>query len=61
MGITGLSPSHLASHLLGQPLLDPTDHLEQKQLEEQMSSLAWNVSASHCSWQDEPGQGQAVT
>lgn len=47
--------------MLGQPLLEPTDHLEQKQLEEQLSSLARNVSASHCSWQDEPGQGQAVT
>lgn len=47
--------------MLGLPLLEPTDHLEQKQLEEQLSSLAWNVSASHCSWQDEPSQGRAVT
>lgn len=61
MGTTCLSPSHLATHILGQPPLEPTDHLEQKQLEEQLSSLGWNVPASLSSWQDEPGQGQAVT
>ncbi|XP_028738378.1 protein Wnt-9b [Peromyscus leucopus] len=49
----GMGP---ATHILGQPPLEPTDHLEQKQLEEQLSSLGWNVPASLSSWQDEPGQ-----
>lgn len=40
MGTTCFSTSNLATHILGQPQLEPIDHLEQKQLEEQLSSLA---------------------
>lgn len=48
MGTNCISPSNLATYFLGQPQLEPIDHLDQKHLEEQLSSLAW--SASLCSW-----------